>query len=390
MVFKNKEYEYFLELLRAAINSASPAPAPVPEQVDWDRLFFLCRLHSVEGAVYYSVRDISMPDEIAQKFNKAYRQHSVREAVQSAEGELLMSEFEKNGIDNVFLKGYVLKKYYPAEVMRSMGDIDILFRQEQFAKMNECMISLGYKGSPLYNNQYHYKKPSGITVEMHNSLQNDGGDYFSNPWERFTKKSGTSHCYEMSNEDFYIYMILHSYRHFEKTGIGVRAAMDVYVYNKTFWNKLDFCRINSVLESCGAISFEINLKRLADCWFDGLEDSKGIQALSDFILSNGTFGSYSNLVATELKKGNNAPCAMVKLRYLFKKIFPPFSRLCAAYPILERHSTLLPFIWIARFIKLMLFKRRQVFAQLRIILKVKKTDIEKLNTLRKNEKGSMD
>jgi hypothetical protein len=82
--------------------------------VDWDRLFYLCRLHSVESTVYYSVKNMDIPYEIAQQFKLAYKRHAIREAVQSAEGELIMSEFEKNGIDNCLLKGYIMRKYYPA------------------------------------------------------------------------------------------------------------------------------------------------------------------------------------------------------------------------------------------------------------------------------------
>jgi hypothetical protein len=40
--------------------------------------------------------------------------------------------------------------------------------------------------------------------------------------------------------------------------------------------------------------------------------------------------------------------------------------------------------------KMVLFKRRQVSAQLRIILKVRKADIDRLSILRENEKGSLD
>jgi hypothetical protein len=124
----------------------------------------------------------------------------------------------------------------------------------------------------------------------------------------------------MSLEDFYIYMILHNYKHFVSMGIGVRAVMDIYFFNNKFGETLNFGIVDSILKSCGAKSFESDLRRLGSCWFDGSDDSKGLNALSNFILSNGTFGSYMNLVASDLTNGKKA----AKLRYILKKIFPPF------------------------------------------------------------------
>ncbi len=386
MIYKNVEYEYFVELLRAALNSSEPLPAP--PNLDWAKVFLLCRLHNVESTIYYSVKKLKLPDEISKQFYQAFKKHTIREAVQSAESELIMTEFEKEGIDNLFLKGFVMKSLYPSKEMRSMGDIDILFKEEQYPKMNSVMLSLGYTGSGFYINEYSFEKAPSTAIEMHKSLLNDGKEYFADPWERCRKKSGTSHCYEMTKEDFYIYMLLHIFKHFSKTGIGVRAVMDVFVYLRELGRTLDREYIESVFEGCGIKGFEFNVVKLSECWFGGRADCEGVCELSDFILTNGTFGKFKNTVATDFEEMAEDGCNSAKLKYIFKKIFPPFSRLSKSYPVLKKYHLLLPFFWVVRCLKLMLFYRKLVFAQLRIIMKVKKTDVERLKNLR-NDSGDI-
>ena len=44
----------------------------------------------------------------------------------------------------------------------------------------------------------------------------------------------------MTDEDFYIYLIWHLYNHYTLSGTGLRAVLDVYVFNRKFREKLDF------------------------------------------------------------------------------------------------------------------------------------------------------
>ena len=55
--------------------------------------------------------------------------------MQQLELENVMAHFEKEGIDYVPLKGWIIKNLYPKPDMRSMCDVDILIRDEDKKKI---------------------------------------------------------------------------------------------------------------------------------------------------------------------------------------------------------------------------------------------------------------
>lgn len=105
------------------------------EKVDWNQLVELSSIHSVCGIIYLSLKEKNvnrknLMDYLQSRFNKesgfAIRQQIVYDRT--------LSLFEKYGIKNVVSKGYVLKKLYPNEEVRTMGDMDILISEENSKK----------------------------------------------------------------------------------------------------------------------------------------------------------------------------------------------------------------------------------------------------------------
>ncbi|HZJ78558.1 MAG TPA: nucleotidyltransferase family protein, partial [Clostridia bacterium] len=365
---------------------------PAHPDLNWSGIYSLCRLHNVESVVYYSIKKLSKkpPENVSRQFEKAYKNHVVCDAVQCAEGELIASEFEKMGIAFLFLKGFIIKDYYPRSEMRSMGDIDILFRENDYKKIDDIMQNLGYKGSPLYENVYCYEKSNGVVVEMHNSLTRDGKDHFANPWERLTLKGSTGNHYEMTNEDFYIYMIMHAFRHYSNKGIGIRSVMDIYVFNKRFKDTLDYEHINKVFNDNGIYNFASKMKALSEFWFGNGKRESGLQNISDYILSGGTFGSFEASFFSDLGSSKQKNITIRKFRYIFKKLFPTYLRMCKSYPILRKHKYLLPYMWLVRGLKLLIFNSKHIFSVLIAVMKIKKSDMDRLKILHEEQEDKGD
>ena len=57
----------------------------------------------------------------------------------------LYDVFDEHEIDYMPLKGCVLKYLYPSDELRSMGDIDILVRMEQYEDIRFLMLNEGYR-----------------------------------------------------------------------------------------------------------------------------------------------------------------------------------------------------------------------------------------------------
>ena len=75
-----------------------------------------------------------------------------------------------------------------------------------------------------------------------------------NQLDRSTKRDGYSYSYEMSHEDFYIYMLVHNSNHFRIGGMGARMVLDSYVFLKNHQSELDYDYLNVMLEKIGIAS----------------------------------------------------------------------------------------------------------------------------------------
>ena len=158
----------------------------------------------------------------------------------------------------------------------------------------------------------------------------------------------------MTIEDEYIYNIAHLIQHFKLGGIGIRFIMDVYVYNRLC--EIDHQYIDRELEKLGIKAFVDNLVLLADGWFGGKhfpeEKKSTLNRLSKYIINGGTFGSNENASALQTSNG--------KLRYIINFCFPSYESMVSLYPWLEGKRYLLPFSWIHRGVKALIFRRRHV------------------------------
>ena len=180
-------------------------------------------------------------DYLQSRFNKesgfAIRQQIVYDRT--------LSLFEKYGIKNVVSKGYVLKKLYPNEEVRTMGDMDILISEENSKKTDEMLKENGYTIDNVFVNEIGYAK-SGCAIEIHTSLMDDdlGNDFDYSSY--FKEKSKYAlpyrgeYTYVLKNEDHLIYLLAHIAKHFYNEGCGIRMIMDIAVFTKKYMSSLDW------------------------------------------------------------------------------------------------------------------------------------------------------
>ena len=89
---------------------------------------------------------------------------------------------------------------------------------------------------------------------------------------------------------------------------------------------------------------------LAEVWFSGKEPHPLSEALQRYILGSGVFGTLSNHVSAARTRHGG------KLRYLLKKVFPPFDALACQFPVLCKHPWLLPICTVCRWFRLLFTK----------------------------------
>lgn len=246
------EFKYLLELVSSSVNGTAP---PIPyEGIKWQSIKMLANYCSVESLVANAVLSLDkkyVSPEVYEKFKQNLSVEMLIDGNLSYETEKILKAFDENKIKNIPLKGYFMKKEYPRSDFRSVSDVDILFDRKQVDSVKKVFSELGYTFLNEDDNQYHFEKKPMMNIEMHATLVHENEESYPllvNQLDRSTKRDGYSYSYEMSHEDFYIYMLVHNSNHFRIGGMGIRMVLDSYVFLKNHQSELDYDYLNVMLE----------------------------------------------------------------------------------------------------------------------------------------------
>lgn len=275
------------------------------------------------------------------------------------------------------LKGIVLKECYPSIGMRQMSDNDILFDADAWERVEKHMCSEGYETESVGKGNHDvYQKPPVYNFEMHRSLYGRGNDerwveYYSDIKSRLlSDQLEGSYGYHMSDEDFYIYITSHAYKHYSGSGTGIRTLLDFYAYLNTKEESLDFDYIQTECGKLGIMDFEKCNRRLCRKVFSSQQIYDRVsfeQSLSadememlKYYLSSGVYGTFERMIENriEKQKKTDGRGKLSKLTYYWHRVFPGME-LYENYPLLVKHKFLIPAYWFYRIVRLLFSKKRR-------------------------------
>ena len=307
-----------------------------------------------------------------------------KEAKQDVEAEMILYALEKAQIKCLPLKGLIIKHLYPQPDMRLMADVDILVETSQLEKARDIMLSLGYTAVHAGgNHDVYYKKPV-MNIELHRALiaesYYDLNAYFGSGWERARLIAGSNCRYEMSNEDYYIYLIGHFAKHCQVGGAGIRSVMDVWVYKRHYQDQLDWNYINLELEKVSLHIFAKNLEALSEQWFIGevCSENENYQEMKEFVLTNGTYGTSQNAEIKKFYKGKNdrESFNVAKIKHVLRILVPDRKHMIILFPYLQKLPFLLSLCWVFRGIRAILFRRSNIKRNLGNIAYLKEEEVK--------------
>ena len=299
--------------------------------------------------------------------------------------EKLYSIFQTNQIDFMPLKGDIMKSLYPINEMRSMADIDVLIRKEQYKKLIRPVLQFeGFHECYESDHEYVWDK-NGIHVELHKRLipsyNKDYYAYYGDGWQ-LAKPTDVPYRYEMSHEDTFSYIFTHYAKHYRDAGAGIRQALDLYVYRKAYPD-MDAQHIQQTLNQLQLECFYANTMHMLDVWFGSAQHTEASQLISDRLFASGMFGnSEDKLISARLKQANH--CGSIKKARIsewFRRVFLPYESMCRMYPILLYHPSLLPILWFPRWFRIITHKRYRFHEYLREDSQINAVDIEQYRSM---------
>ena len=355
------EYNYLLRILGAHLHGDAPAPE---ENVNWDRLLELARIHNVIGILGYMGRKYPIcPDP---QYSSAFRNlcmgtialFSRRQALAQA----MVQQLEQAGIDHILMKGFVLRDCYPVPELRTFTDIDLVIRQSDRAKTHDLMLSLGFTvkddWEPVYSyyrGEEYYEIHTQI-MEVDVSEKADYRGYFSKAWEYARPVS--AHSYRFTQEFHFLYMLTHIAKHVHGSGAGIRLYLDVAAFVQRHGSGLDWKWVEKELRELKLYDFARVVLSAVERWFGiaspfdfpPVPDSV-LKDFTEFTLEAGVFGHHNRDGALAQMKHREQDNSGSRTGLLLRQLFPKAETIQARYTYLQDKPWLLPAAWIHRLVK---------------------------------------
>lgn len=369
-----KTYLYLAELVRAELYHRKPAEKP--EDISWKEVLELAAEHMVVSLTFDSLRRLEEKPqgEIYRIWKELSDKALVKEISFDAERTGILQEFEEAGIKYLPLKGILIKSLYKRPGLRQFSDNDILYDRTRQADVAEIMKGRGYEGEKDEGNHDVYQKPPIFNFELHTELlpeENSLQGHFRNIWERAVKDEDNQMGYHMSEEDFYLFHIVHLEKHFGGGGTGLRYFVDQYYLRSYMVDKVSRRVLEQGLEEMGMLEFERRVDRLTERMFGDsgadwehiFDGNRQEEEMFLYVMSSGAYGNFDNLVENKIKKSGN------KFRYFLSRLTCGDVYLKHDYPVLYKAPWLKPVFVVWRLISAPFKKTEKVKAEFRALFR---------------------
>ncbi len=296
-------YENSIELINILKAFLFEKEYTLPENTVPEEVLEIARIHDV-AAMAGTVLEKS-GTKLSENCRKRLALSKIQCGMLGAMREKFFGEISEGltnaGIENIIVKGYVLRELYPIKDLRTMTDIDFVIRKKDGIKMEKVMADLGYEMGEVLNGDWDFFK-NKMHIEFHERLTEselgNGFDYdkylsdcfnYTIPYKGLTKI--------LDVEYHLIYMFIHCAKHFYNGGCGFRMIMDFAAYLKNYNDVINWKYLNSELKKIRLYDFSKNIWCLCQKWFDikadnisySIDESLYYELLG-FIARGGIFG----------------------------------------------------------------------------------------------------
>ncbi len=356
-----------------AVQCALEATPFLETIIDQKTFFKLARENGVSGMLYPVFKDSDISAVFKEALYKDYLAYHRQDILQEDVVNTLTELFNTKAISHIFLKGVHLKKLYPEPYMRSMGDIDLLVKVLDYKTARQHLSAHAFTLWAESEQHSNFTHESNIEVELHPKLTRDFNPqiarFLKDPWSHSTQASKQTYTLELEFE--LIYLLVHTKRHMEDSGIGLRTILDVGLFLKHYINVLSKETIDAYLDETNLSKFFNTLVYLNEHYFGLITFSntplkeETTLAITEFILKSGvhghgaSFNPFLSRFSSKRRQGKGRIIVVLAI------LFPSFTSMKGMYPWLKFLPFLYPLTWLIRWIKLVFLKTRRTFRKIK-------------------------
>lgn len=354
----------FLHIAKAAV-SGGDLPA---EKVDWPAIFTLANQQKLLPIVFEAVRKMPAAVENAALFAAVKQQviaQVLHQTMRASEFSGLYQKLRAAGLHPVVVKGQLCSRLYPLKDHRISADDDLLIPDGEFMACHEQLLANGLTtGTPTDElataDEVSYTKDgSPLYIELHRHLFDSAEDAHDELNHFFADLNPVEidGFLAMPPHEHLLYLLLHAYKHFVRSGIGLRQFCDIGLWAREYHDEIDWQRLHEQCESVHAATFAAASFRIARDYlgidFDlptPWDASIDVEPLLHDSLCGGVYGSndltrlHSSTVTLNAVKASRTGEKSSVLR----TVFPKREYLERRYPYLKKRPYLLPVAWVQR------------------------------------------
>lgn len=354
----------FLHIAKAAI-SGGDLPA---EKVDWPAIFTLANQQKLLPILFEAARATPAAGENAALFAVTKQQvigQVLNQTVRSAEFADLYHKLRAAGLHPIVVKGQLCSRLYPLKDHRISADDDLYISDVEFMACHEQLLANGLTtGTPTdelatADEVSYTKNGSPLYIELHRHLFDSAEDAHDelNHFFADLKPVEIDGFLAMPPHEHLLYLLLHAYKHFVRSGIGLRQFCDIGLWARAYHVEIDWQRLHEQCESVHAATFAAAAFRIARDYlgidFDlpmPWDASIDVEPLLHDTLCGGVYGSndltrlHSSTVTLNAVKASRTGEKSSVLR----TVFPNREYLERRYPYLKKRPYLLPVAWVQR------------------------------------------
>ena len=354
----------FLHIAKVAV-SGGDLPA---EKVDWPAIFTLANQQKLLPILFEAVRKTPAVEENAALFAVTKQQvigQVLNQTVRSAEFADLYRKLRKAGLHPIVVKGQLCSRLYPLKDHRISADDDLLIPDGEFMACHEQLLANGLRTDTpadelsAADEVSYTKEGSPLYIELHRCLFDSSEDAHDELNRFFADLNPVEidGLLTMPPHEHLLYLLLHAYKHFVRSGIGARQFCDIGLWARAYHAEIDWQRLHEQCESVHAATFAAAAFRIARDYL-GIEfdlpapwsDAVDAEPLLHDSLCGGVYGSndltrlHSSTVTLNAVKASRTGEKSSVLR----TVFPKREYLERRYPYLKKRPYLLPVAWVQR------------------------------------------
>ena len=354
----------FLHIAKTAISGGD---LPV-EKVDWPAIFTLANQQKLLPILFEAVRKTPAAEENAALFAVTKQQvigQVLNQTVRSAEFADLYRKLRTAGLHPIIVKGQLCSRLYPLKDHRISADDDLYIPDAEFITCHEALLANGLTTDTSVDelntaDEVSYtKKGSPLYIELHRHLFDSSEDAHDelNHFFADLKPVEIDGFLAMTPHEHLLYLILHAYKHFVRSGIGLRQFCDIGLWAREYHTEIEWQRLHDQCASVHAATFAAAAFQIARDYlginFDlpaPWDASVDVEPLLHDTLCGGVYGSndYTRLHSSTVTLNAVKASRTGEKSSVLNTVFPKREYLERNYPYLKKHPYLLPVAWVQR------------------------------------------